>query len=559
MQSLIEIFSKDSTYMLEIYATCLLLSKNRTAFIRQFALFPNYPLASMTAEGHQPERLTEFINLGCHAFVMDQDVVEPFLDGYIRSHDLAMFRNPNKTIIVLRDPDAAIDRAALFDMFHRHPAMREIVNLLILLPEEDKVDLWTHRYPTDDPYPLATFHRQNVTIDGMGGLLMAEFCMKFNCTWDVSIDQLGEWGTIYENWTGNGIVGTLAERRADVGIGSLLSWWTSHQYLGFTAVLRKVGIGCFVPRPHLIPTWKTVALVFSPTVWICSVLSVVCCIVMYDLISKYDPSPEAEHRSLGWNAVNVVAMFLFNGAKILYGSLSECVLSIALIAFTINFGNIFIGKNASLQAFPLFDPPIDTIEDMAKAGMIWSHTHEAWAHSVRKTSNPYLMKVATNYRIHPIPELNVLADQGKVGFAVSKMNYGHFMIGDFITAKNVMLYRMMSEDLYFDWEVSKVTKTWPLKDLLSDMILRFSDGGLREFQEPVQAKRHMDYGVQIRIFHSQDREEVPPHAMSCEDLLAPFIVLGAGVVVALVAFAGEMTWSRVERRMPKNLKWAVFK
>lgn len=329
----------------------------------------------------------------------------------------------------------------------------------------------------------------------------------------------------------------------------------------------------------MIPTWKTVALVFSPTVWICSVLSVVCCIAMYDLISRYDPSPEAEHRSLGWNAVNVVAMFLFNGAKILYGSLSECVLSIALIAFTINFGNIFIGKNASLQAFPLFDPPIDTIEDMAKAGMIWSHTHEAWAHSVRKTSNvstnyavnnstsqskiptlqPYLMQVATNYRIHPIPELNVLADQGKVGFAVSKMNYGHFMIGDFITAKNVMLYRMMSEDLYFDWEVSKVTKTWPLKDLLSDMILRFNDGGLREFQEPVQAKRHMDYGVQIKIFHSQDRVEVPPHAMGCEDLLAPFIVLGAGVVVALVAFVGEMTWSWVASRMPKNLKWAVFK
>ncbi|EDS44679.1 conserved hypothetical protein [Culex quinquefasciatus] len=486
--------------MLEIYATCLLLSKNRTAFIRQFALFPNYPLATMSPEGHKPEQFTEFIDLGCHAFVMDQDVLETFLDVYIRSHDLAMFRNPNKTIIVLRDPDSAIDRAVLFDMFHRHPAMREIVNI-----------------------------------------------------------SLGEWGTIYENWTGNGIVGTLAERRADVGIGSLLSWWTSHQYLGFTAVLRKVGIGCFVPRPHLIPTWKTVALVFSPTVWICSVLSVVCCIAMYDLISRYDPSPEAEHRSLGWNAVNVVAMFLFNGAKILYGSLSECVLSIALIAFTINFGNIFIGKNASLQAFPLFDPPIDTIEDMAKAGMIWSHTHEAWAHSVRKTSNPYLMQVATNYRIHPIPELNVLADQGKVGFAVSKMNYGHFMIGDFITAKNVMLYRMMTEDLYFDWEVSKVTKTWPLKDLLSDMILRFNDGGLREFQEPVQAKRHMDYGVQIKIFHSQDREEVPPHAMGCEDLMAPFIVLGAGVVVALVTFVGEMTWSWVASRMPKNLKWAVFK
>lgn len=137
----------------------------------------------------------------------------------------------------------------------------------------------------------------------------------------------------------------------------------------------------------MIPSWQTVGLAFSPSVWLCSVLSVACCIGMYSFLSHHDPSPNAERRSFGWNAMNVVAIFLFNGAKILYGSMSECILSIALVAFTINLGNIFIGKNASLRAFPLFEPPIDTVEDIANKDLIWVQTHEAWVHSLLLTQN----------------------------------------------------------------------------------------------------------------------------------------------------------------------------
>lgn len=140
-----------------------------------------------------------------------------------------------------------------------------------------------------------------------------------------------------------------------------------------------------------------------------------------------------------------------------------------------------------------------------------------------------------------------MADQGEVGFAVSKLNYGHFMIGTFITLKNVMQYRMMSEDLYFEYEVSMTTKTWPLKDMLSDLILRIVASGVRAYQEAVVAKRYMDYGVQIKIFHSQDQEGSLPHPMRCEDLLAAFMVLGAGILLSVVAFLGEILRVRYEK------------
>lgn len=41
----------------------------------------------------------------------------------------------------------------------------------------------------------------------------------------VLTDDGGEWGAISDNMTGDGILGTLVERRADIGIAALYSWY----------------------------------------------------------------------------------------------------------------------------------------------------------------------------------------------------------------------------------------------------------------------------------------------------------------------------------------------
>lgn len=38
------------------------------------------------------------------------------------------------------------------------------------------------------------------------------------------LDDEAEWGGIYDNWTGNGVLGAMVERRADIGISALYSW-----------------------------------------------------------------------------------------------------------------------------------------------------------------------------------------------------------------------------------------------------------------------------------------------------------------------------------------------
>lgn len=34
-----------------------------------------------------------------------------------------------------------------------------------------------------------------------------------------------EWGEIYDNYTGNGILGRVVEKTAEVAVGSMFMWW----------------------------------------------------------------------------------------------------------------------------------------------------------------------------------------------------------------------------------------------------------------------------------------------------------------------------------------------
>lgn len=45
-----------------------------------------------------------------------------------------------------------------------------------------------------------------------------------NAKFNTSLDDVGEWGTISDNMTGDGVLGAVVERRADIGISALYLW-----------------------------------------------------------------------------------------------------------------------------------------------------------------------------------------------------------------------------------------------------------------------------------------------------------------------------------------------
>lgn len=95
----------------------------------------------------------------------------------------------------------------------------------------------------------------------------------FQCT-----DDEGEFGVVYDNMTGDGVMGAVVERRADFGASSIDAWYWQQimifkvvdfffqirviktkdlfhcryhefQFLDFASPLTRTGVTCLCPKP----------------------------------------------------------------------------------------------------------------------------------------------------------------------------------------------------------------------------------------------------------------------------------------------------------------------
>jgi hypothetical protein len=112
-------------------------------------------------------------------------------------------------------------------------------------------------------------------IDGTENWVFLEFCKRINCSITISLDEAGEWGEIRDNWTGNGIIGAVAEKRADIGVGALYSWFHESLFLSLSKPISRTGVTCITPKPKLIDPISTPIIPFSSTLWLAVVLSLI--------------------------------------------------------------------------------------------------------------------------------------------------------------------------------------------------------------------------------------------------------------------------------------------
>lgn len=120
------------------------------------------------------------------------------------------------------------------------------------------------------------------------------------------LDDIGEWGTILDNYTGDGVLGAVAERRADIGVGAFYLWYLQIQskiilwskinlltitslmnvqfffrrhheflFLDFSAPISRSGVTNLCPKPRWIvdqkkcqKCWNTTCLDLSIS-WAC--------------------------------------------------------------------------------------------------------------------------------------------------------------------------------------------------------------------------------------------------------------------------------------------------
>ncbi|XP_055543535.1 uncharacterized protein LOC129729080 [Wyeomyia smithii] len=585
-----------SAYFIGVNTICMITNNMRgnLAIIPSGLSFPIVSIDAMHTNGSN--MILSVIELGCYNFVVNHEAIERFLDDYIDIHDRATYRNPNKAVIFLLNQPYS-SSSTLLNQLSKHSALDEIINLLILLPTDQlrAIDFLTHNYATnsrqtsdlvlldsyntysrkfrygqnlfpdkisnlqgraikvasfafipfvayaegESSFPTVRSHDRILKLDGLDGHLLRDFCRSYNCTIEMVIDEVNMWGDIYDNRTGQGILGNLVERRADIGLAGLSNWHRYYAYLTYSANIDRGGITVIVPRARTVQSWRTILLVFPKSVWILT--AVVFCGLVIISYSLYRPKFGFQNEpDIVWSAFNMLLIFLMRSASVGKRTTSETILSVSLLAFSLLLGNIYISRFSSLITMPPQGTSINTISDLADSNLTLLQVHEAWIFSLLPSTNPAIVKILSRFETYPPEELQRLADKGNVAFCVGRQQNGHLVFGSWITHFNSHKYQLLLEDLYFVFHVAMATKTWPLMEQFNKLTMRTFDAALRYYEELVAYNTYLDPYLNTLFEHARRRTPKQSRAGELNDFIGVFIGFGFGAAFAVIVFVAEL-------------------
>ncbi|KAI8428945.1 hypothetical protein MSG28_007557 [Choristoneura fumiferana] len=192
---------------------------------------------------------------------------------------------------------------------------------------------------TYKPYVLLDLDPSDNVLgrDGMELRIIDEFCRWVNCTVEIVRDDENQWGEIYDNLTGVGILGNVIEDRADMGITALYSWYEEYRVMDFSASIIRTAITCIAPAARVLSSWDLPFLPFAWLTW------------------------TRDDLGNSWRIRSITGWMLVTGLII---------------------DNAYGGGLASSFTVPKYEASIDTVQDIVDRKMEWGATHDAWIFSI---------------------------------------------------------------------------------------------------------------------------------------------------------------------------------
>ncbi|XP_058129904.1 uncharacterized protein LOC131284269 [Anopheles ziemanni] len=562
--------------------------------------------------------LLRAIDNGCQAFVVAQSVAVQFLDQFHPVHDRAVTRFPEKRLIIIGDVMNVDGVEMMRNGILNHSAIGDVIDLLLVQSRVDlrRVDLLTGQFelqPTDsdgwivldsfslvaeaeaattragwnlfpnkrtdlrgrflrlaifnyEPYTIwkeadgpeeanAYYeHRRSLSIDGTEAQLFIEFCAKLNCSLEISLDEEGEWGQIFDNRTGDGIIGALVERRADVGVGALYSWYHEFRFLSLSKPISRTGVTCIAPKPLPLSSWMTPILPFTLVLWLAVLGSFLVAIVFDVLFSfvthKFTPS-ESGRVDICESVMAVMSIFILQAVLLRFNKnpfVSQMILIGSFLLVGLMVGNAYSGGLSSVMTVPRYEKSIDTVQELADRNLRWGSTHDAWIFSIQLATQPTIVKLLNNFFTAPKEVLHRNAIERNMAYSIERLPYGHYAIGEYITERVSPDFEIMLEDIYWENCVAMATKTWPLMNELDELTLVIFQSGMQRFWENKVVSKFADNKVQHAISTSRHFDNPGPIALQPSHLLGAFLLLAFGLGLGLVGFACELLWHRFSYR-----------
>uniref|UniRef100_A0A182Y8Y7 Ionotropic glutamate receptor C-terminal domain-containing protein n=1 Tax=Anopheles stephensi TaxID=30069 RepID=A0A182Y8Y7_ANOST len=525
------------------------------------------------------------IDNGCQAFVVDEPGIGSFLDLFIPLHDIARQRSLDKGLILLVTQQ---HQQELFDRIRSHDAFRELPNVLLVVYSARE---WpTNLYTTAIRVKDVLERRVNVTLephtidwsswrthnffpdkstDLMGYVLRTAMCNYLPFTSYERLD-IDEWGDVYPNGTGIGLMGSVAERRTDIAFGAFYLWFKPYNFSTYTATISRSGVTVLVPKPKMLPFWRTPFLSFSVPLWIAVMMTLLAGIaavwiagtvrhrlLLLSIGVDGDPAELiAEQRTLSDAVLMMVGFFVAQSSSIRTDLWSCVFLFTALLLAGFMVSNLYSGGLASVMTVPQYEKSIDTVKDFAATGMPWYGPTPYCLEEIWNATEPHLQQIQKTYIAAEPEETKLHVRMGDSGFIIEQAQHGNFAPSDFLDRESSTTLQPLKDTIYTQNCAALITNTNPLRSNLNEYILRVQQSGILYHLGTRAAIRYLPTDVMRNIerarIHQHDESAVK---LEIGHFLGAYFILGYGLLCAGLAFLGELWGTAIVRRMSELLAW----
>ncbi|XP_044313598.1 uncharacterized protein LOC108038802 isoform X1 [Drosophila rhopaloa] len=363
-----------------------------------------------------------------------------------------------------------------------------------------------------------------VTIDGTDIRLMLIFCELYNCTIQVDTSETADWGDVFPNASGYGLVGMVLDRRNDYGIGGMYLWYEAYEFMDMTYFLGRSGVTCLVPAPNRLISWTLLLRPFQAVLW----MSVMFCLLLESIALCM--TRRWEHSS----------NYHFNSW---IGSLRfGCISTLKLF---VNQSTSYVTSSGGLAAIltlPTLEEAADSRQRLFDHKLIWTGTSQAWITTIdERSADPVLLGLMEHYRVFDAALISAFSHTEQMGFVVERMQFGHLGNTELIANDALERLKLMVDDIYFAFTVAFVPRLWPHLNAYNDFILAWHSSGLDKFWEWKIAAEYMNAHRQNRIVASQKPNlDIGPVKLGIDNIIGLILLWCFGMICSLLTFAVEL-------------------
>ncbi|KAF7286800.1 hypothetical protein GWI33_004205 [Rhynchophorus ferrugineus] len=391
----------------------------------------------------------------------------------------------------------------------------------------------------------------------MGSEMMTllTFSQYLNSTMVPVINELDYWGDVWDNWTGNGLMGNLVEDNADIGGAALYIWENMYTYLDMSKPTVRTGITCIVPAPRLAASWLIPLYAYTPTMWLvvmATILTSMLSLYLFSLIyMPHDDRNKLDKTDVFGKVFTCVSkpfiMQNVTNREMIEGKHGRIFMTLVFISALV-LSTTYDSGFATIMTIPRYENPINTVEDFVSSGLYWGATQDAWILSIKDTNEIKYQTIVERFVATSETKLRELSLTGEFGFSLERLPNDNYAIGSYIKPDIIQNYHLMTEDFYWTQCVLMTRRNSILLPKLDDFVLRVFEAGLISYWQNEAASSIMDQTVQKAVkyyFHHHAKTIIK---LKMAHVQGAFGILCLGYILALILFILEVIYYNLLRK-----------